>query len=266
MNNNVEKFLSEVFGEVRAIKEGDNIWFCASDVAKCLGDRDADKIVRLLDNEDKYTHQVGTAFGVKDMNFISESGLYEVILTKKPKTEEKKNHILQFKRWITKEVIPTIRKTGGFVDDNQEETFINNYFPSFSEEVKLAMVQDLRKQNAILKPKAEKFDKFLDSNKTYSFTDVAKLISTKATEEGLDIKISNQKLTELLREKSILTKDRTKKGFKNNPRKEYEEYFNVVVAHNRDGEVLNKTQTRIKSNGVEFIYNVVKKNFDTMTN
>lgn len=258
--NNVEKFLSEVFGEVRAIKEGESIWFCASDVAKALGDREANRITRILDDEDKYTHNVGTAFGVKEMTFISESGLYEIILTKKPKSQEKREYISQFKKWITKEVIPTIRKTQGFVQTNNEKEFIDNYFSSFSEEVKLAMVQDLRQQNEILKPKAERFDKFLDSNKTYSFTDVAKLISTKATEEGLNIKISNQKLTELLREKSILTKDRMRTGFKNNPRKDYEEYFNVIVAHDKNGNTLNKTQTRVKPTGVDFIYKIVKEN------
>ena len=269
MNNNVEKFLSEAFGEVRVIKEGNEIWFCASDVANILNYSSTRKLTDKIDDEDifeisksqlsNFGTWESTQTGGQDVKFINESGLYQGVLTITKKDMIRYEKAKQFKKWITKEVVPTIRKTGGFVEDAREEEFINNYFPSFSEEVKLAMVQDLRKQNEILKPKAEGFDKFLDSDKTYSFTEVSKLISTKATEEGVDIKISNQKLTELLREKSILTKDRTKKGFKNNPRKDYEDYFNVIVAHDREGNSLNKTQTRVKANGVDFIYKIVKE-------
>lgn len=256
MNNNVEKFLSEVFGEVRAFKdEKSKVWLHANDIMTILEYSEGSmrtKISRL--NKKGVTKcNVLTNGGVQKQNFIDEGNFYKLVFgSKMDKAEE-------FQDWICDEVIPTIRKTGGFVEDTREEEFINNYFPSFSEEVKLAMVQDLRKQNEILKPKAEGFDKFLDSDKTYSFTEVSKLISTKATEEGVDIKISNQKLTELLREKSILTKDRTKKGFKNNPRKDYEDYFNVIVAHDREGNSLNKTQTRVKASGVDFIYKIVKE-------
>lgn len=119
MKNTVKQFLNDVFGEVRTVIKDDEIWFCASDVAKCLGDREANRITRILDDEDRSTHIVGTAFGEKEMTFISESGLYEVILSKKPKSEEKRNHIKQFKKWITKEVIPTLRKDGMYVDGEE---------------------------------------------------------------------------------------------------------------------------------------------------
>ena len=261
MNHHVEKFLSEVFGEVRAFEKEGIIWFIAKDICTILEIKNVSLAVngnktrgdKGISDKHKGIYKVNTLGGIQKLLCVSEQGLYKLIFKSKMEKAE------EFQDWICEEVIPTIRKTGGFVEDAREEEFINNYFPSFSEEVKLAMVQDLRKQNEILKPKAEGFDKFLDSDKTYSFTEVSKLISTKATEEGVDIKISNQKLTELLREKSILTKDRTKKGFKNNPRKDYEDYFNVIVAHDREGNSLNKTQTRVKANGVDFIYKIVKE-------
>ena len=118
--NTVKQFLNEVFGEVRVVSKEEQIWFCASDIAKALGDRDANKITRILEDEDRSTHNVGTAFGIKEMTFISESGLYEVILSKKPKSQEKREHILQFKKWITKEVIPSIRKNDGYIDKQEE--------------------------------------------------------------------------------------------------------------------------------------------------
>lgn len=118
--NTVKQFLNEVFGEVRVVSKEEQIWFCASDIAKALGDRDANKITRILEDEDRSTHNVGTAFGIKEMTFISESGLYEVILSKKPKSQEKRENILQFKKWITKEVIPSIRKNDGYIDKQEE--------------------------------------------------------------------------------------------------------------------------------------------------
>lgn len=57
----------------------------------------------------------------------------------------------KFESWLFDEVLPTIHKTGGYVVEDREEEFINLYFPSFSEEVKIAMVQDLRAQNKALK-------------------------------------------------------------------------------------------------------------------
>lgn len=118
--NTVKQFLNEVFGEVRAISKDEQIWFCASDIAKALGDRDANAIIRILDEEEKDTHVVSTLGGKQNLAFISESGLYEVILSKKPKSKEKKEHILKFKKWITKEVIPSIRKNDGYIDKQEE--------------------------------------------------------------------------------------------------------------------------------------------------
>ena len=70
MKNTVKQFLNDVFGEVRTIVKNDEIWFCASDIAKALGDREANRITRILDDEDRVTHIVGTAFGDKEMSFV----------------------------------------------------------------------------------------------------------------------------------------------------------------------------------------------------
>jgi len=69
--------------------------------------------------------------------------------------EMKTDKVEPFRKWLTQEALPTLRKTGGYVVDGREEEFINAYFPNFSEETKLQMVQDLRKQNVALKSKNE---------------------------------------------------------------------------------------------------------------
>ena len=119
------------------------------------------------------------------------------------------------------------------------------------------MVQDLLKTNKDLKVKADKWLKFLDTDSTYSFTDVSKLISTMAEEEKTDMSISSIKLTEFLREEGVLSKVKTpdkenKKGhYKNLPNKNYEQYFNVVNIKTKGD--FNKVQTRVKPEGIVYI-------------
>lgn len=108
-----------------------------------------------------------------------------------------------------------------------------------------------------MKPKADGWDRFLDTNGTYNFTEVSKLISTKANDEGLDVKITSVKLTELLRSLGILSKAKSKNGYKNLPNKEYEDYFNVSTVDTQHG--FNKSQTRVNAKGVSYIYDTVKR-------
>jgi len=262
MANKVQEFLNEQFGEVRVTKINEQLWFIASDVAKALDYGKASDMVRNLDEDEKDTQSLLTLGGEQECLIINESGLYNAVLSITKRNTERYNKARQFKKWITNEVIPTVRKTGGFVEDAREEEFIENYFPSFSEETKLAMVQDLLKTNKDLKVKADKWLKFLDTDSTYSFTDVSKLISTMAEEEKTDMSISSIKLTEFLREEGVLSKVKTpdkenKKGhYKNLPNKNYEQYFNVVNIKTKGD--FNKVQTRVKPEGIEYIYDLLK--------
>lgn len=260
MNNKIEKFLNDNFGEVIVMYDGNKAWLHANSVLKILEYAESGwrtKISRL--NQKGVTKcNVLTNGGKQLQNFIDEPNFYKLVFgSKMDKAEE-------FQDWVCEEVLPTIRNTGGFVEDDREEEFVNKYFPSFSEEVKLAMVEDLLKTNKELKPKAEKFEQFLETDGTYTFTSVSKIISTKASEDGLDLPpISVQKLTKLLRDNNILSKNKQGKSYSNTPRKGYEEYFNVTpVTHNQHGEEFTnpKLQTRVKPCGIDFIYELVKNN------
>lgn len=101
-----------------------------------------------------------------------------------------------------------------------------------------------------------KYNKFLDSKSTYTFTETCKIISTIAQEEKSDIKISSSKLTEFLRESGILSKVKSGKKYNNTPNKQYEDYFNVASVDVRGK--FNTTQTKVKSNGIELIYDLLK--------
>lgn len=89
------------------VRDGDP-WFIATDVAQLLGYRDAHNAVRMLDDDEKGTHIVSTLGGDQEQIIISESGLYAAIL-KSRRPEAKR-----FRRWVTGEVLPAIRRTGRY--------------------------------------------------------------------------------------------------------------------------------------------------------
>lgn len=275
MSNKVQEFLNEQFGEVRCFKEGDIIWFLAKDIADSLEYSETNAMTKKIDEEDIKKIASDKLEGANNMarefTIINEGGLYQAVLgiTKKNPSRYEKSR--KFKRWITNEVIPTIRNTGGYVEEEREEEFIYKYFTGLTEETKQAMVVDLIKNNKKLQVKADCFDKFLDTSSTYTFTEVSKLISTISKEnEESEIKISSTKLTELLRNEGVLCKTKTldkkkedgtiKKGsYKNLPNKDYENYFDVVSV---EAGKFNKVQTRVKPEGVKFIYSKLKENLN----
>ena len=114
---NIEIFKNEEFGEIRTFVIDEDIFFVATDVCKALGiDRTA---TRRLDDDEKGVHSVHTPGGVQDLTVINEYGLYTLILG------SRKSSAKSFKRWITHEVIPSIRKTGSYIMKKEEPTEVD---------------------------------------------------------------------------------------------------------------------------------------------
>ena len=111
--NNLQIFNSPDFGQIRTIQKNGEPWFVGKDVASVLQYRDtSDALKKHVDKEDKVLLKAGETPTLNSSNFgmyiINESGLYSLILSSKmPKAKE-------FKRWVTSEVIPAIRKTGKY--------------------------------------------------------------------------------------------------------------------------------------------------------
>ena len=119
--NDIQVFSNEKFGQVRTVMQDGEPWFVAADVCKAL---DLDKTwnaLQRLDEDEKGTTSISTLGGVQEMAIVNEPGLYSLVLGSRKKEAK------DFKRWITHEVIPTIRKTGGYVHNS--EVFIQNYLP-----------------------------------------------------------------------------------------------------------------------------------------
>lgn len=109
MENNIKIFENPDFGKVRVVDIKGEPWFAGKDVAAVLGYTDTfGAIKKHVDDDDKQNCQNSSFESPRGLTFISESGLYSLILSSKlPKAKE-------FKRWVTSEVLPSIRKTGGY--------------------------------------------------------------------------------------------------------------------------------------------------------
>lgn len=151
--------------------------FLAKDVASWIGHSDVSTMMRVVDEDEKVTNNVCTLGGIQTCLMVTENGLYEILMmSRKPIAKEFKKEV--------KRILKQIRLTGGTVVEDREEEFINNYFPSFSDDVKLAMVKDLREKNLLLKqtlqkaqPKLDVYDRFMETKFTFTATQMAKLFN-----------------------------------------------------------------------------------------
>lgn len=114
----IKIFNSPQFGEIRTTGTSENPLFCLSDVCSVLGLRQGD-VKQRLDKGVVSTQPLETAGGIQQANFVNEDGLYDVIL------DSRKPQAKAFRKWVTSEVLPAIRKTGGYIatktDDTPEE-------------------------------------------------------------------------------------------------------------------------------------------------
>ena len=110
MSAKIQIFKNKEFGEIRTCQVNNQIMFVGKDVAKALGYADQQKAIKMhVDNEDKLTRQIVVSGQKRSVILINESGLYALILSSK--LEQAK----AFKRWVTSEVLPQIRMTGGYI-------------------------------------------------------------------------------------------------------------------------------------------------------
>ena len=184
--NEVKIFENEKFGEIRTVVINGEPWFVAADVCRALEISNSRDAVQRLDEDGKGVVLTDTRGGQQSMTAINEPGLYVLVLgSRKPEAKE-------FKRWITHDVIPTIRKTGGYV--NNDELFIETYFSQVEESTKamlratLATVREVNEKNrqleqtvgvqsqqiAELQPKATYYDVVLQCEDLISITAIAK--------------------------------------------------------------------------------------------
>jgi len=236
--NNVKIFTNEEFGEIRSVSINNEIWFIGKDIANILGYERSDNAIRNhVDIEDKLTHLIGASGQNRNMIIINESGLYSLILSSKMPLAKK------FKRWVTSEVLPSIRRNGMFATDE----LLNN------PDLAIKAFQTIKEERA----KREKLEKTIKSDKP--FTNFGKAIASSNDAiligdyakllKNDNILIGQNRLFKWLRTNDYLIKTGRRK---NSPKQRYleMELFEVkeTTVYTQDGDKI-RTTTLITGKG-----------------
>ena len=249
MDNMVKTFVNEEFGSVRTIEENGRVMFCGKDVALALGYSDTNNAIKTHCKKDGVViHHLIDSMGRKQgAKFISECNLYRLISHSRLPYAEK------FESWIFDDVLPTIRRTGGYVSN--EEMFIENYLPFLDEpyrdlfRLQMTAIEKLNERIRNDKPLVDFALHVADSEDLIDMNAMAKLAADK------NFNIGRTRLFRWLKEMGVLMSN-------NLPYQRYidRRYF-VVKESVFEVEGMTKTyqQTFVTGKGQLFIIGLLRK-------
>ena len=231
--NDLQIFNNDEFGEIRTVVIDNEPYFVAKDITDRLGfSNGRDAILNHVDEEDRANVAISDGSQDRRMTVINESGLYSLILSSRLPDAKK------FRRWVTSEVLPTIRRTGGY------------HLPqTLSEALQMAadqakQIEMLEAKNKELEPKGIFYDTVTQSDATTSMADVAKI---------LDMGVGRNKLFSILKDRKILQPD-------NKPYQKYIDagYFKLVEEKYNKGDGIGiYCKTVAKQKGIGFIRKIL---------
>ena len=181
-------FENPEFGSIRTIELDGEPWMVGKDVAIALGYGDTDQALRRhVDDEDKLTRNFDGSGQNRSMTIINDSGLYSLVLSSKLPAAKK------FKRWVTKEVLPSIRKTGGYNMPIDYPSALRALADQVEKNHKLeSEVQNQQRLIESFEPIKQYVDTILESKDSLAVTQIAK-----------DYGLSGKRLNEILKEEDI---------------------------------------------------------------
>lgn len=239
MDNEIKIFKNERFGEIRTAGTSDEPLFCLADVCKVLELGNPSQVKTRLDDGVISNEVITDTLGrQQEMLFVNEDGLYDVIL------DSRKPQAKAFRKWITSEVLPSIRKTGNY-------SLMDKVPHSFAEALRLAAeqqekIETQQKLIEVQKPKAEFYDDVVESKDAMSMDRVAKT---------LNMGIGRNKLFELLRSKKILMNNNT-------PYQRYVDsgWFRCIETKftKPNGDICINVKTVVLQKGVDAIRRLIK--------
>jgi prophage antirepressor-like protein len=250
--NDIAIFDNPQFGSIRTMIIDGKPYFSGSDVATALGYTNVwDAIKRHCKGVVKHEgvsitpNQYGKMTEqVVEMSFIPESDIYRLVM------RSNLQKAVEFQDWVVEEVLPSIRKTGGYVAD--DDKFIETYLPGADPLVKnlfkstLMAMRDQTEQIKALKPKAEFYDAVADAKNAISFSEAARLLGVKG--------IGQNNLFRTLRDCGILMNN-------NLPYQEFMDrgYFRVIeqTYEKGDGTLMTSSKTLIEQRGLDYIRKVL---------
>lgn len=248
--NELQIFNSEEFGEIRAITKDNETYFVGKDIAKALGfTNPRDAIATHVFDEDKGVDTIDTLGGKQSMTVINESGVYALVFGSRLESAKR------FKHWVTSEVLPSIRKNGGYIVGQEtlsDEELLSKALMvaqrKIDEKNNIIAMQDSRIQGMI--PKEIFADAVSASHTSILIGDLAKLICQNG------VQIGQKRLFEWLRENNFLIKSGTSR---NMPKQRYVEQglFEVKESNiqNPDGSVRITKTTKVTGKGQVYFVN-----------
>lgn len=234
--------------EVRTITQDGEPWFVLGDVLTALGiTRRASAVSERLDDDVRQAYPIQDALGREQQAIVvNEAGLYEVVMRSDSANAK------PFRRWVTHEVLPSIRKHGGYLTPAKVEDFLTDpdtiiQLATNLKEERAARVRAEKAQEAItsyaqeLEPKADNYDRFISGDGTYSVGTVAKMLGQ-----------SQNKLFTLLRNAGVFI---SKGPMRNTPYQKYMHHFAVKACdfHRSDDTTGTSYTTRVQPSGVDFV-------------
>lgn len=241
--NDIQIFSSSEFGKIRAIEIDGQGWLVGKDLAETLGYQNGSRdINRHVDEEDRKEVPIHDGTQKRNMTVVNEIGLYSLILGSKLPSAKK------FKKWVTSDVLPSIRKHGMYAQDEllDNPDLLIAAATKLKEE-RAARIEAEKKVQA-LKPKAEFYDDVAGSKDAIEMSDVAKVLAIKG--------MGRNNLFEFLRGKKVLQPN-------NIPYQQYvdREYFRVLEQKytTPKGETKINIKTLVFQKGVEYIRKLVKE-------
>ena len=250
--NEITIFNNEEFGTIRAIERDGEPWFLGKDVADILGYSNSRKALSdHLDEEDKNTVTIRDGIsGNPNKTIINESGVYALIFgSKLPKAKE-------FKRWVTSEVLPSIRKKGIYMTDSKAYDLLNN--ENSLADLLLQAGEQLKQKNIIIeemRSKAIFADAVSASNQTILVGELAKILR----QNGI-VGMGQNRLFEILRNRGYLIKgNRSDKNMPTQRSLEMGllEIKETAVTHSDGHVTVNKTP-KVTGKGQQYFINLFK--------
>ena len=240
--NEIKIFQNQEFGAIRTIRgeQGEPL-FCAKDVCDALGSDQARKAVqRHVDEEDGTKHTILTNGGKQRAIFINESGLYALILSSKLDSAKR------FKHWVTSEVLPSIRKQGGYMVVRPDES--NEVILARALQIMQATLQRRDEQIAKLQPRADYADHVLDSVSCFTVTQIGKELNM--TGHDLNVLLCQMSIQYVQSGQYLLYADYARQGLAKN---------RTFSREANDGTLYTRTYLVWTERGRDFIHRLLNK-------
>lgn len=158
--------------QVRTITIDEELWFVAMDAAGILGYSATSAMTRTLDEDEKGVHTLHTLGGEQEVTIVSEAGLFSAILRSRSASAR------AFKRWVTHEVLPSIRRTGSYVTETPEQLMSRALVTA------QGIIARKDEQIAVLAPRAEAWDELADAGTDFAVADAASILKRAGVDTG----------------------------------------------------------------------------------